>query len=148
MDPEVPLSRTVGPDPCVHLFQTTNHGNPNIWTGPKNSKTLSATHHSLLSEVNTHCACELAVELVVCVPVEEGGLSHPGVPQGQQFDQVVIVPVSHCAAERSTCHSKKKKEVGLMFKKSGEEVSKPERWVMQFPSGCSLQSVDAEDHLA
>lgn len=65
--------------------------------------TWSITHHSLFSEVNTHCGWELAVELVVGISVEEGGLSHSRVPQGQQLDQIVIVPVSHCAAECSTC---------------------------------------------
>lgn len=63
------------------------------------------THHSLFPEVNAHCGCELAVELVVSVPVEESGLSHPRVPQSQQLDQIVIVPVSHGDAECSTCHS-------------------------------------------
>lgn len=60
------------------------------------------THHSLFPEVNSHCSCELAVELVVSVPVEEGGLSHPRVPQRQQLDQIVIVPVCHGEARPAT----------------------------------------------
>lgn len=38
---------------------------------------IGITHHSLFPEVNAHCGGELAVELLVGVPVEEGGLPHP-----------------------------------------------------------------------
>lgn len=67
--------------------------------------TSAFPHHSFFSEVDAHCGGELAVELVVGVPVEEGGLSHARVPQRQKLDQVVVIPVSHCAAVFSTCHS-------------------------------------------
>lgn len=63
------------------------------------------THHSFFSEVDAHCGCELAVELVVGIPVEEGCLSHSRVPQRQKLDQIIIIPVSHCATVFSTCHS-------------------------------------------
>lgn len=49
MDLEVPLSRTVGPQPCVHLSRTTKHDNPNIWTGPE--KFNDAGRHSPLSSL-------------------------------------------------------------------------------------------------
>lgn len=83
------------------------------------SDALAATHHSLLPEVNPHCAGELAVELVVRVPVEEGGLAHSRVAQSQQLNQVVIIPVSHrcqpsapptMSAKVKMCYVKKKKK--------------------------------------
>lgn len=40
----------------------------------------ACTHHSLFPEVYSHCGGELAVELVVGVPVEESGLAHSRVP--------------------------------------------------------------------
>lgn len=52
-----------------------------------------STHHSLFPEVNSHCGSEFAVELVVSVPVEEGGLSHPRVPKRKQLDQIIIVHI-------------------------------------------------------
>lgn len=55
------------------------------------------THHSLFPEVDSHRGREPPVELVVCVPVEKGGLSHPRVSEGQQLDQIVVVPVNHSA---------------------------------------------------
>lgn len=63
------------------------------------------THHSFFSEVNAHCGRELAVELVVGISVEEGGLSYSRIPQCQKLDQVIIIPISHCANVFSTCHS-------------------------------------------
>lgn len=59
---------------------------------------MRGTHHSLFPEVDAHRGCELSVELAVGVPVQEGGLSHARVPQSQQLDQVVVVPVGHRAA--------------------------------------------------
>lgn len=66
---------------------------------------LCITHHAFFSEVDAHCGRELAVKLVVGIPVEESCLSHSRVPQRQKLNQVIIIPVSHCATVFSTCHS-------------------------------------------
>lgn len=70
------------------------------------------THQPFFPEVDAHRGGELAVELVVGVPVQEGGLAHPGVAECQQLDEIVIVPLGHGAAQPAMW---KKKRVGLKW---------------------------------
>lgn len=70
------------------------------------------THHPLFPEVDADSGDELGVELVVRVAVQEGGLPHARVPQGQELYQVVIIPISHSEdfcrpAETETSYNQK-----------------------------------------
>lgn len=73
----------------------------NAWISADSANTLTFsasiknTHHSFFSEVYSHCCDELGVEFAVCVLIQEAGLSHPRVPQREELDEVIIVPIRH-----------------------------------------------------
>lgn len=85
VDLEVSLSCPISTFPCVHLNQTTEQTSElgyiyfelKIILVCVHLNIPSITYHSLFPEVDAHCCCELVVKLVVGVPVEVGGLSHP-----------------------------------------------------------------------
>lgn len=72
-------------------------GKKNSFKTHKTNKQRTESHHTFFPEVDSNCCDELGVELVVCVSVQEGCLPNSRVPQGQEFDQIVIVPISHNA---------------------------------------------------
>ncbi len=59
------------------------------------SASIKNTHHSFLSEVYSHRGDEFGVEFAVCVLIQKAGLSHPRVPEREELDEVIIVPIRH-----------------------------------------------------
>lgn len=90
------------------------------------------THHTLFSKVDAYCRDELWVELVVCVSIQQSGLSNPRISEGQEFDQIVIVPISHSAdldepanQEKRKISRKEQKEQNLALRTGRNAVLAP-----------------------
>lgn len=55
------------------------------------------TYHSFFPKIYPYCRDEFWIEFVIGVSVQERCFSNPRVSKGQEFDQIIIVSISHSA---------------------------------------------------
>lgn len=81
-------------------LQCSNHSslilfNPRRINNKVNITVWVKTHHTFFPEVYPYSGDKLGIEFIVCVSIKKCRLPHPRISKGQEFDQIVIVPIGH-----------------------------------------------------
>lgn len=69
------------------------------------------THHSFFPKVYPYRRDEFGIKLVIGVSVQERRFPDPRVSEGQEFDQVIVVSISHSANLEEPMERGENKEV-------------------------------------
>lgn len=58
-------------------------------------KSMVETYHTLFPKIYSHRSDEFGIEFIVCVSVKKRRLPYSWVSKGQEFNQIIIISISH-----------------------------------------------------